>query len=243
VTKPSPNAELKHRFADAVRKRRNELGVTQEELAWRAGMHRTYLARIEACARNPSLASIAKLSRALEISLSVLFASAEGKASRPASGAACPQAGGLPGQVVEILLVEDNPDDVELTRQAFRQARIANRVHVVGDGAAALDYLCPSRRRAPSPPPVRPHLILLDLGLPKVDGLEVLRRIRADRRTRRIPVIVMTVSRDEADFAECRRLGVSQYLLKPVSFQNLSSVTPPLNLSWALLKENGAKET
>lgn len=226
--------ELKHQFASAVRRRRGELGVTQEELAWRAGLHRTYLASIESGTRNPSLQSIAKLARALDVSLAVLFASAE-RTSRESTLA---NGGGTVRSLVEILLIEDNPDDVSLTLSAFQQARIANRVHVAEDGAAALEYLMPVRKGRKVPSSVAPpNLILLDLGLPKLSGLEVLRRIRAEPRTRKIPVIVMTVSRDTRDFAECRKLGVDHFILKPVGFQNLIEVTPHLNLNWALLME------
>jgi len=172
--------DLKARFASAVRRRRNELGLTQEELAWRAGLHRTYLARVESGSRNPSLENIGKLVRALETSLGRLFGevnAADARRGPPAEGAS----GRRP---LDILLVEDNPRDVELTLRALAKARLTNRVQVFRDGAAVLDYLLlpgrDERRLATNAPP----LVLLDLTLPKVSGIEVLRRLRADARTR-----------------------------------------------------------
>ncbi|MEW6160516.1 MAG: response regulator [Verrucomicrobiota bacterium] len=227
---------MRFRFANAVRQRRSELGITQEELAWRAGIHRTYLATIESGARNPSLSSIGKLARALDVSLASLFEEAE----RASDSRVPAKPSAIRSQVVDILLVEDDPRDIELTLQALTKARLTNRVHVAKNGAAALQYLFPSRAHESSVAG-RPHLILLDLGLPKVNGVEVLQRIRSHSRTRPIPVIVMTVSRDQRDLAECQRLGVTQFILKPVDFQNLSKITPTLNFSWALLKETGLR--
>lgn len=226
-------SDLQLSFANAVRRRRSELGVTQEELAWRAGMHRTYLANIESGRRNPSLRSIGKLAQALGISLPALF-DWPGNAGHPAVEVV---RNGFHARAVNILLIEDNDDDAELALEAFRRARVANHVHVIRDGAAALEHLLPRGARNAMTDTSQPDLILLDLGLPKVPGLEVLRRIRAHRRTRAIPVIVLTGSREEGDMAACRRLGVEQYLLKPVGFCALSEVTPRLNLSWALVTE------
>jgi len=136
---------------------------------------------------------------------------------------------------VDILLVEDNADDVELTLHAFKKVRFANRVQVVTDGQEALDYLfCEGAHtdRAAG----RPQVVLLDLYLPKVSGLEVLRRLKADERTRDIPVVILTISQVFSDFSECQRLGAETYIIKPLNFQRLSQVTPRLQLDWALLK-------
>jgi CheY-like chemotaxis protein len=217
--------DVKTVFGAAVKSQRSELGITQEELADRAGLHRTYVSDVERGARNLSLESIEKLALALELSVSTLFA----------------RAGDGAEQLLEILLVEDNPHDAELTLRAFRKARITNVVHVARDGAEALDFLFATGahdRRMNQP---LPGLILLDLNLPKVDGLEVLRRIKAERRTQQIPVIVLTVSKRDGDISECRRLGVGSYLSKPVGFQNFSEITPNLGLDWALKKPLGAK--
>jgi len=139
--------------------------------------------------------------------------------------------------------VEDNPDDVKLTLQAFEEVRIANHVHVVSDGAEALDYLfCIGRyvnRRKKNPP----QIILLDLGLPKISGMEVLRRIKSDHRTKMIPVIVLTVSRTSRDIIESRQLGAETYIVKPVDFYNFSRVTPDLHMEWALFKRGPGKRS
>ena len=119
---------------------------------------------------------------------------------------------------VEILLVEDNPDDVELTLHAFKRAKLVNRIRVVRDGAEALDYLFGEGEFAGRDVLDVPHLVLLDLKLPKVSGIEVLRRIRGDPRTRSIPVVAMTSSREERDIAETYKLGINSYIVKPVDF-------------------------
>jgi two-component system, response regulator len=227
---------MKFDFAKAVRQRRLTLGVTQEELAWRAGLHRTYLAGIEAGSRNPSLQSIVRLAQAMEISLAALFANVE-QASAP--GQAAPE-DNPPGRAVDILLVEDNPRDVELTLRALKKAGLTNHVRVLTDGAVALDYLFCKGAYAGRSIADRPHLVLLDLNLPKVSGLDVLRRVKADARTASIPVVVLTGSRQASDVAESRRLGAETYILKPVDFERLSGIVPQLHMRWALL-EPGAR--
>src|SRR5712671_2598958 len=159
-------------FASAVKAWRSRLGISQEELAGRAGLHRTYVSDIERGARNLSLESIEKLARALETSVSSLFSSA--------SSAERNSPFGVPDELVDILLVEDDLDDVEMAMRAFKRAKISNRIHVVRDGAEALTWLFGSGADAPQRVFRHPHLILLDLNLPKVTGLEVLRRIRSD---------------------------------------------------------------
>jgi two-component system response regulator len=227
--------DLRSQFAHAVRRRRNELGITQEELAWRAGMHRTYLAGIEAGVRNPSLKNIGKLARALEVSLAGFFAKVE-----LASGTTKPPESPDPeGDIVDILLVEDNPRDVELTLRALTRAGLTNRVHVARDGADALNCIFGDAPGAIHRRPGRPHLILLDLNLPRVSGLEVLRRLKSDPQTRTIPVAVLTVSQRDSDVAESRRLGADAYIVKPVDFGGLSEIAPHLHLRWALLQPAG----
>jgi CheY-like chemotaxis protein/DNA-binding XRE family transcriptional regulator len=215
---------LKILLGVAIKTQRNSLDISQEELAYRAGLHRTYISDLERGVRNPSVDSIGKLARALEVSVSDLFEKAsDGNGSN---------------QIVEILFVGDNADDVELTKRAFAKANITNPVHVVRGGAEALDFLFADgpythRRNAGSP-----QLILLDLNLPRKSGLEVLREIKADERTRKIPVILLTGSNRDRDITECRRLGAVFYILKPVEFQNFSEVTSRLNLGWMLIKPN-----
>lgn len=219
-------------FALAVRKWRRRRGMSQEQLAERAGLHRTYISDVERGARNLSLESIRRLAHALEVSLAALFAP-PAESLGALGGTSVNSVFSL---FVDILLVEDSPNDVELTLHAFKQARFANKVHVVQDGVEALDYLfCRgvySRRRHEE----RPQVILLDLGLPKMSGLEVLRRLKEESRTQSIPVVVLTISQDGADVEECRRLGAATYLVKPVDFHRLSQVTPQLCLDWGLFR-------
>lgn len=123
---------------------------------------------------------------------------------------------------VEILLVEDNPNDVELTLHAIRKNHISNRIHVVRDGAEALEFIFCTGAYAERKIQETPKVILLDLKLPKVDGLEVLQRIKADPRTRATPVVVLTSSREERDVVESYRLGVNSYIVKPVDFKKFT---------------------
>lgn len=137
---------------------------------------------------------------------------------------------------IEILLVEDNPHDVELTLRAFRQSKVANQIHVARDGEEALAYLF-GRAEKNIEPNGRPRLMLLDLKLPKVDGLEVLRRVRADERLQTLPVVVLTTSREERDVIESYRLGVNSYIVKPVDFAKFTEVVHQLELYWLVLNQ------
>jgi two-component system response regulator len=136
-----------------------------------------------------------------------------------------------------ILLVEDNPDDEELTLIAFRQNNIMNKVIVARDGAEALDYLFFTGPHAGRDPSVMPSIILLDLKLPKVDGLEVLRRVRGDPRTRRLPVIILTSSKEEQDLITSYDLGCNSYVRKAVDFSHFVEAARQLALYWLLLNE------
>jgi len=134
-----------------------------------------------------------------------------------------------------ILLVEDNPDDVELTLRAFHKANLANDVRVARDGEEALDYLFARGPHQGRDPDSDPHLVLLDLKLPKVDGLEVLRQLRGDERTRGLPVVVLTSSQEERDVVESYRLGANSYVRKPVDFHEFTEATNQLGLYWLVL--------
>jgi two-component system response regulator len=131
-----------------------------------------------------------------------------------------------------ILLVEDNPDDVMFTLRAFAKNNISNEVVVARDGEQALDHLLPETGEA-----MRPALVLLDVNLPKIDGLEVLRRIRADARTQSLPVVVLTTSNEERDIVESYRLGANSYVRKPVVFAEFLAATKVLGVYWLLLNE------
>jgi CheY-like chemotaxis protein len=137
-------------------------------------------------------------------------------------------------QTVEILLVEDNPSDVELTLHAFEKHKVANRVHVVRDGQEALDYLFGTGAQ---PDRVQPKVVLLDLKLPKVDGLEVLREIRSNAALRTLPVVILTSSREERDVVESYSLGVNSYIVKPIEFDKFVETVRMLGLYWLLLNE------
>jgi CheY-like chemotaxis protein len=218
-------AELKLLLGNAIKEQRSALGISQEELASRAGLHRTYVSEVERGERNPSIASIEKLAQALEVSFTSLF-----DRTSQDSGAR---------EAVEILLVEDNPIDVELTKSAFKKAQITNPLHVVNDGESALDFVFAKGAFADRLKTRPPQLILLDLNLPNKSGLEVLKEIKDDKRAQSIPVIILTISDRDRDIDECRRLGAETYIVKPVSFQNFSKVTPFLSLSWVLVEPNG----
>ena len=138
---------------------------------------------------------------------------------------------------IEILLVEDNPNDVELTLHALKKNNLTNRVYVVRDGAEALEYLFSSGAYAGRDLNQTPKVILLDLKLPKVDGMEVLKRIKADERTRSIPVVVLTSSREERDIVDSYRLGVNSYITKPVDFDQFTEAVRQLGLYWLLLNQ------
>lgn len=138
---------------------------------------------------------------------------------------------------MEILLIEDNPEDVELTLRAFRKYQLANKIHVVGDGEEALECLFGTGRYADSQAWEKPRLILLDLKLPKVDGLEVLQRCKSDSRTRIIPVVVLTSSKEEQDLVKSYHLGVNSYVVKPVDFPQFTEAVRQLGLYWILLNQ------
>ena len=145
-------------------------------------------------------------------------------------------------QQIEILLVEDNQDDVELTLHALQKENPANSIHVARDGEEALDFLfCDGRfsRRSFEHPP---RLVLLDLKLPKVDGLEVLKRLKGDVRTRTIPVVILTSSREERDLVSSYNLGVNSYIQKPVDFEQFRETVKTVGLYWLLVNQAPVSE-
>ena len=136
-----------------------------------------------------------------------------------------------------ILLVEDNPDDEALTLRSLRKVNIVNEVFVVHDGADALDYLFCSRAHAARDPSDAPALVILDLKLPKISGLEVLQRLKTDERTRLLPVVVLTSSSEERDLVESYRLGANSYIRKPVDYAKFIDAVRNLGLYWLLLND------
>jgi CheY-like chemotaxis protein/DNA-binding XRE family transcriptional regulator len=217
---------VKKQFGMAIKTWRGRLGFSQEELAWRAGLHRTYVADIERGARNPSLQSIQKLAAALRLSFSTLFEPFGDTAHLPGTPSSDQQA--------DILFVEDDADDIMLTMEAFRRANVKNSIHIARDGSEALEYLFGNEANYRGTLNNRPKLILLDLHLPKIDGMEVLRRIKADENACTIPVIILTASQKSSQMIECRRLGAEHYIVKPVDFERFCHVVPRLSGYWRL---------
>jgi len=136
-----------------------------------------------------------------------------------------------------ILLVEDNPDDVELTLRALKQYNIRNEIAVVRDGAEALDYLFATGAYSDRDTTAMPAVVILDLKLPKVDGLEVLQRMRADERTKLVPVVILTSSKEERDMVNGYKLGANSYVRKPVDFTEFVEAARQLGLYWLVINE------
>ena len=133
-------------------------------------------------------------------------------------------------QEIDILLVEDNPNDAELTQRALKKSDLGARLSIARDGAEALEYLLSNRPR--------PKVVFLDLKLPKIDGIEVLRRVRAEERTRSLPIVVLTSSQEERDINECYKLGVNSYVVKPVEFDKFYKAVGDLGMYWLVLNKS-----
>jgi CheY-like chemotaxis protein len=140
--------------------------------------------------------------------------------------------------VVEILLVEDDPDDLDMTLRALRKASMANKIHVARDGVEALEFIFCEGPHAHRRIDNVPKVVLLDLKLPRVDGFEVLRRLKADPRTRAIPVVVLTSSREQSDVVASYDLGVNSYIVKPVNFDSFVKSVSDLGMYWLLLNQS-----
>jgi CheY-like chemotaxis protein len=142
---------------------------------------------------------------------------------------------------VEILLVEDNPTDAELAMRALKKSNLANKLVWVKDGAEALDFIFAQGEYSSRSVTNGPKVIMLDLRLPKVDGMEVLRRVKADERTRTIPVVVLTSSKEDRDVAESYKLGVNSYISKPVEFDDFAKTVSELGMYWLLVNHPPVK--
>lgn len=138
---------------------------------------------------------------------------------------------------IEILLVEDNPDDAGLTIRALKKANLGNKLVHLTDGAEALDFIFARGKFSDRKIEDKPRLILLDLKMPKIDGLQVLRAVKADEMTKHIPVVIMTSSKEDRDIIESYKLGVNSYVVKPVGFDNFSKAVSELGLYWFLLNQ------
>ncbi len=183
------DADLQTRIGAVIRACRHHLGITQEELAWRADLHRTYIADIERGTRNVTLRTVSNVSKALQITIGHLFAHITAPhGTVPRVGTEPP-----PMEVREILLVEYDAEAAATTAFAFKRARLANPLRIVADGETGLHYLFGTGRYAKRKPP-RPQLIMIVLELPGMSGVEFMRRIKGDERTQDIPVVVLTVS-------------------------------------------------
>jgi len=135
---------------------------------------------------------------------------------------------------IEIVLVEDNPDDAELTIRALKKGNISNNLIHLKDGAEALEFIFCTGQYSDRSESINPKIILLDLNMPKISGIEVLRKIKSDERTKTIPVVVLTSSQEDPDVQTCYKLGVNSYIVKPVGFANFTKAISELGLYWVL---------
>ena len=140
-------------------------------------------------------------------------------------------------QQIDILLVEDNPEEAELAIRSLKKNNIANRLVHIDDGAEALDYIFSRGKYSERPPHSNPRLILLDLNLPKVGGLDILKQVKSDERTKMIPIVVLTSSQEQRDVIESYKLGVNSYIVKPVNFTSFAQAIAELKMYWLVLNQ------
>ena len=138
----------------------------------------------------------------------------------------------------DILYIEDNPNDIELTLRALKKYNVANSIQVIKDGEEALEYIFATGRYAERDKNKKPKVILLDLKLPKVSGLEILKKLKSEEQTKNIPVVVLTSSSEEKDMLESYNYGVNSYVVKPIKFENFSEAVSTLGLYWLLINES-----
>jgi two-component system response regulator len=221
-------------FGSFVREERKKLGLSQEELADRSGLHRTYITDVERGVRNMTFESALKLTRALDLAIDQMFAEFRRGNNGHTSARLRTDVGSGPA---DLLLVEDDPRDAELTVAGLQRHALVNRITTAGSGHEALKVLRIDGENSTESSALLPHVVLLDLRLPDLDGIEVLRRIRAHARTTSVPVVILTASRSDVDQRECLRLGVSGYLTKPVDWVEFSLMMPTFGFRWMLLEK------
>ena len=141
-------------------------------------------------------------------------------------------------ETTEILYIEDNPNDIELTLRALKKRNLANKIFTIGDGEEALEYIFCTGRYAERDKTKNPKVIILDLKLPKVGGLEILKRLKSDEHTKTIPVVVLTSSREENDMVASYNYGVNSYVVKPINFDSFTEAVATLGLYWLLINES-----
>ena len=224
--------DLKKMFGAEVKRRRTQLGISQEQFAERANLHRTYISDVEAGKRNPSLASIERLAVALNAPISAVFGSAEKPAVPPRAARGFAMGAGAAG----ILLIQDDHKASALTVALFKKIKLANRLQVIRNGTAALDLLFCRGAHAQKRIIDQPQLVLLDLEMADDQGLEVLRRLKANDLARAIPVIALIRFRADPRRRQALRLGAADAIVKPLDFKNFSQIMSALSFGWLLLK-------
>lgn len=221
-------------FGRVLRAQRKQLGISQEELAFRSGLHRTYVTDVERGLRNMTLESVLKITRALELPFVEAITSLGIEEGRSPERTVGKHANG--NGTADILIVEDDADDALLTTHALRRNGITNRVASVATGKDALNIF------AGHDPPIdgmqhfNPELLLLDLRLPDIDGIELLRQLRSDPRTRSLHVVILTASRSDEDRSRCMALGVSDYITKPVNFIEFHHLLTRMGFGWMVVR-------
>lgn len=210
-----PSSHLRQSFGQAIRNQRIEQAISQEELAERAGLHRTYVSDVERGVRNLSLGSIERLAQALNVTVAFLFSQV------PTEAGATP---------IDLMVVDSDRRGLESTLQMLRDSRIANTVHTAEDGTAALDLLFSPTNFIRT----RIGLILLSVQLAKIDGPEVARRIKADQRTQGIPVVFLANANSIPEPAECRRVGAAFALARPITANDLLRTTSQFGIECVL---------
>ncbi len=224
-------------FGLVVKELRRERSLSQEELANRSDLHRTYITDIEHGSRNVSIKNILKIANAIGVSLHELFSRVE----RYSQSGLTLVSQHLPNEKlhqrnpVEILLVEDDQSYIELTLHELQKARISNPIYIVRNGEEALQFLF--RGNATEHEDVQsPKVILLDLNIPLINGFDLLEHIRKNKKTKDIPVVIITSSTSEVDKERCKRLGVEVYLTKPINMTDFEEIMSKFGFHWLLLE-------